>query len=76
MIQIRAFCSPSPLGGGDPDNEYTLVDMRSIGPIQAKLRTQSMLGFRCLEMRKLGRGYTWHVRDHVVHLVMLYKVWS
>jgi len=54
-MSIRAFCSS--LGGGDPGNEYTLVDMRLIGPIQVKLRVPSMLGFRCLEMRTLRRGY-------------------
>ena len=56
MTPIRAFCSS--LGGGDPGNEWTLVDMRLIGPIRVKSRTQSMLGFRCLEMRKLRRGYS------------------
>ncbi|SRR5712691_5571070 len=56
MMPIRAFCSS--LGGGDPGNEYTLIDMRLIGPILVKLRMPSTLGFRCLETRKLRRGYS------------------
>jgi len=52
-MPICTFCSS--LGGGDSGNECTLADMRLIDPIQVKLRTRSMLGFRCLETRKLLR---------------------
>ena len=54
--------SARPFGGGDLGDECALIDMRLIGPIQVKLRMPSTLGFRCLETRKLRRGYSFPIK--------------
>ena len=43
---------------GNLGNEWALIDMLLIDPIQAKLRMQSILGVGCLEMTKIRRRDT------------------